>query len=314
VLAPMSGFSDLPYRSLCRRMGSALSYTEFVSAREILHSRTRHWRQAFAFYEWERPVVMQIFEADEDSLVEAATRIEELRPDVIDVNMGCSIQRVAQRGAGAGLLRDPAKVGRIFARMTQAVSCPVSGKIRLGWDCKTRNYVDIVRAMQDNGAAMVAVHARTREQGYSGKADWDAIAGVVEIASIPVIGNGDVESVHGIEEMKRETGCSAVMIGRGAIGNPWLFQKRERSLVPLEEKIQLILAHFAAMANFYGPPLAAILMRKHLSRYFAEQPGVRELRASLVRLESEEQLKELLDRMRKRSPAPDGGPHYNGAT
>jgi len=301
VLAPMSGFSDLPYRSLCRRMGSALSYTEFVSAKEVIHSRSRHWQKAFAFYEWERPVVMQIFEADEDSLVEAAVKLEELKPDVIDLNMGCSIQRVANRGAGAGLLRDPAKVARIFARMTRAVSCPISGKIRLGWDCRSLNFLDVVRAMQDNGAAMVAVHARTREQGYSGEADWQAIASVVDAARIPVIGNGDVQSVAGIEEMKRKTGCSAVMIGRGAIGNPWLFQKRERRLVPIDEKIQLILEHFAAMAAFYGAELAAILMRKHLSRYFAEQPGVRELRGSLVRLESETQLRELLDRIRERS-------------
>jgi len=297
----MSGFSDLPYRSLCRKMGSALSYTEFVSAREIIHGRARHWRQAFAFYEWERPVVMQIFEADEDSLVEAAIRLEELKPDVIDVNMGCSVQRVATRGAGAGLLRDPAKVARIFSRMTRAVSCPVSGKIRLGWDCRSRNFLDVVRAMQDNGAAMVAVHARTREQGYSGEADWDAIASIVEAARIPVIGNGDVHSVHGIEEMRLKTGCTAVMIGRGAIGNPWLFQKRDRHDVPLEEKIELILEHYAAMTEFYGAELAAILMRKHLSRYFAEQPGVRELRGSLVRLESEAQLRELLDRIRERS-------------
>jgi tRNA-dihydrouridine synthase B len=300
VLAPMSGLSDLPYRSLCRRFGSALSYTEFVCAREIIHGRGLHWRKAFAFLDCERPVIMQIFDSDEDRLAEAAVRIQELGPDVIDLNMGCSVHRVANGGAGAALLKDPAKVGRIFARLTRAVSCPVSGKIRLGWDSKTRNFLEVVRAMQDNGAAMVAVHARTRAQGYSGQADWEAITRVVESAAIPVIGNGDVQSVEDIVQMKQRTGCCAVMVGRGAVGNPWLFQKRDRRRVPLDEKIQVVLQHFSMMEGFYGPQLAPILMRKHLSKYFAEQPGVRELRGALVRLESGAHLRELLQLVKER--------------
>jgi len=295
ILAPMSGFSDLPFRSLCRRFGSALSYTEFVSAKEILRAASSHWRQALTFLPWERPVVIQIFDGDEGRLVEAGHRVAELfQPDVIDVNMGCSVPKIASRGAGAALLKEPAKIARIFERLTRALSLPVTGKIRLGWDQKTRNYLEILHALQDNGAAMVAVHARTREQGYGGEADWDAIAEIVQAAKIPIIGNGDVQSVQDAEKMTQATGCSAVMIGRGAIGNPWLFQRRERSAVPLSEKIHTVRYHFQLMEDYYGQPQATILMRKHLGKYFNEHHGIREFRPLLVTIESKEDLNELL--------------------
>ena len=294
VLAPMSGYSDLPFRSLCRRFGSALSYTEFVSAKEILRGAASHWKRALTFLPWERPVVIQIFDGDEDRLVEAAHRVAELRPDIIDVNMGCSVPKIASRGAGAALLKEPTKIARIFDRLSRATSLPVTGKIRLGWDRKTRNYLQILDAIQDNGAAMVAVHGRTREQGYSGQADWDAIAEIVQAARIPVVGNGDVQSVRDAEKMKEATGCAAVMVGRGAIGNPWLFQRRERSAVALSEKICTVRYHFQLMEDYYGQPEAAILMRKHLAKYFNEHPGVREFRPRLVKIESKEDLNELL--------------------
>lgn len=294
VLAPMSGYSDLPFRSLCRRFGSALSYTEFVSAKEILRGASSHWRRALTFFPWERPVVIQIFDGDEGRLIEAAHRVAELHPDVIDVNMGCSVPKIASRGAGAALLKEPAKVARIFDRLSRATSLPVTGKIRLGWDRKTRNYLQILDAMQDNGATMVAVHARTREQGYSDRADWDAIAEIVQAARIPVLGNGDVQSVRDADKMKAATGCSAVMVGRGAIGNPWLFQRRERDAVALSEKIHTVRYHFQLMEDYYGQQQAAILMRKHLAKYFNEHPGIREYRPRLVQIESKEDLNELL--------------------
>lgn len=294
VLAPMSGYSDLPFRSLCRRFGSALSYTEFVSAKEIVNGAHSHWKKALTFLPWERPVVIQLFDGDEGRLVEAGQRVAELRPDVIDVNMGCSVPKIAGKGAGAALLKEPDKIARIFERLTRAVSVPVSGKIRLGWDQKSRNYLEILNAVQENGAAMVAVHARTREQGYSGHADWDAIAQIVAAAKIPVLGNGDVQSVRDAERMKEVTGCSAVMVGRGAIGNPWIFQHRERSAVPLEEKIHAVRYHFQLMEDYYGQPQATILMRKHLAKYFNEHPGIREYRPQLVTIESKEDLIDLL--------------------
>jgi len=254
-----------------------------------------HWKKALTFLPWERPVVIQIFDGDEGRLVEAGHRVVELGPDIIDVNMGCSVPKIAGRGAGAALLREPTKVARIFERLTRAVSLPVSGKIRLGWDRKTRNYLEILGALQDNGAAMVAVHARTRDQGYSGEADWTAIAEIVQAAKIPVLGNGDVQSVHDAGRMKDATGCAAVMVGRGAIGNPWLFQRRERAAVPLSEKIQTVRYHFQFMEDYYGQPQAIILMRKHLARYFNEQPGIREYRPQLVTIESKEDLNDLLE-------------------
>ncbi|MFB3904720.1 MAG: tRNA dihydrouridine synthase DusB [Acidobacteriota bacterium] len=295
VLAPMSGYSDLPFRSLCRRFGSALSYTEFVSAKEIVRGAGLHWKRALTFLPWERPVIIQIFDGDENRLVEAGLRVAELEPDVIDVNMGCSVPKIAGRGAGAALLKEPAKIARIFDRLTKAVALPVTGKIRLGWDQNTRNYLEILAAMQDHGAAMVAVHARTREQGYSGQADWDAIAEIVQAARIPVLGNGDVQSVRDAEKMKETTGCAAVMVGRGAIGNPWLFQRRERGAVPLSEKIRTVRYHFQLMEDYYGQPLASILMRKHLTKYFNEHPGVRGYRPRLVKIESKEELNDLLE-------------------
>jgi len=291
----MSGFSDLPYRSLCRRFGSALSYTEFVSAKEILHGASSHWKTALTFLPWERPVVIQIFDGDESRLVEASHIVSALGPDVIDVNMGCSVHKIACRGAGAALLKQPAKIARIFKRLTEVAAVPISGKIRLGWDTKSRNYLDILHALQESGAAMVAVHARTSDQGYSGQADWDAIARIVEEARIPVIGNGDVQSVADADEMKHRTGCTAVMIGRGAIGNPWVFQRRERSSVPLQEKIRVIRHHFQLMEDYYGQPQATTFMRKHLAKYFNEHPGVRDFRPRLVRIESKEELNELLE-------------------
>jgi tRNA-dihydrouridine synthase B len=295
LLAPMSGFSDLPFRSLCRGFGSAASYTEFVSAKEIASGRGGHWRKALTFLPWERPVIMQLFDADEHRLLEAALTVAELQPDVIDVNLGCSVPKIANRGAGAALLRDPAKVGRIFNRLAAALPCPVSAKIRLGWDHRQRNYCEVVHALQENGAAMIAVHARTRDQGYSGVADWDAIRRIVDQAKVPVIGNGDVSTVSDVARMKASTGCAAVMVGRGAIGNPWLFQGRDRSAVPAAEKSQVIRYHYLLMEDFYGPDRAILLIRKHLTKYFNEQPGVREIRPRLARLSSKQMLYHLLD-------------------
>jgi tRNA-dihydrouridine synthase B len=291
----MSGYTDLPFRSLCRRFGSALSYTEFVSAKEIARGADSHWRKAATFLPWERPVVIQIFDGDEGRLVEAGHRVAELHPDAIDVNMGCSVPKIASRGAGAALLKEPAKIARIFRSLSRAVSLPVTGKIRLGWDCRTRNYLETLDAMQNNGAAMVAVHGRTREQGYAGQADWDAIAEIVQVARIPVLGNGDVQSARDAEKMKRATGCAAVMVGRGAIGNPWLFQRRERAAVALSEKIHTVRYHFQLMEDYYGPGQAAILMRKHLAKYFNAHPGIREYRPRLVKIESKEDMNDLLE-------------------
>ncbi|HEY65372.1 MAG TPA: tRNA dihydrouridine synthase DusB [Caldilineae bacterium] len=299
ILAPMAGFSDLPYRSICRELGSAMSYTEFVSANTVIHQRalTDRALRRLRYKPEERPVVFQIAGADEDAIVEAAKRIEELEPDIIDLNLGCPARRVCAGGAGAALLRDPAKVARIFRKLTAALSVPVTGKIRLGWDAQSRNYLEVARAMEENGAALIAVHARTRDQDYSQPASWEAIAEIKQMVSVPVIGNGDAITVADIERMLVETGCDAVMVGRGAMGHPWIFQRIDRDQVPIEEKIAMIRRHLREMLAFYGEPLGLILMRKHIPCYLKGHYRIRRLRHSLLRCEDVETFHRLLDEL-----------------
>lgn len=297
ILSPMAGFSDLPYRSLCFNYGSAMSYTEFVAAEAIAQGKRLNERTArmLAFAPHEKPIVFQIFGNSVELLVEAAQRIEPLGASIIDVNMGCSVRKVSGRGAGAGLLREPAKIGRIFAALTRTLAVPVTGKIRLGWDEDSLNYREVVRAMTDNGASTVAVHGRTKEQGYRGQANWDAIAEIVDFSPVPVIGNGDVTTVADIAAIQAQTGCAAVMIGRGAIGHPWIFQRRDRNEVRFAEKALFIRRHFGLMLDFYGEELALILVRKHIARYLKGYAGIKDLYLGLVQVQSVDSFHELLD-------------------
>lgn len=281
ILAPMAGFSDMPFRLICREYGSAMSYTEFVAAEAVLHGNAKTLHM-LAFQPCESPMVMQFFGSDENALEAAARRLEELGPDIIDLNMGCSVKNVSGRGAGAGLLRDPDKIGRIFARLTRAVSTPVTGKIRLGWDDDSRNYRQVARVLEDNGAALIAVHGRTKAQLYQGQADWDAIAEVKQAVKIPVIGNGDVRTVADIERIRRHTGCDAVMIGRAAIGNPWIFQRRDRSSVTPVDQAALVRRHLALMLSFYGRGRGLVLFRKHVVKYIKGVPGAADLHLRMM--------------------------------
>jgi len=291
----MAGFSDLPYRSLCKLYGSAMSYTEFVAADALVQGGNKRTWQMLPYAAHERPVVFQIFGNTVEKLVEAAKRIEELEPDIIDINMGCSVKKVSERGSGAGLLPHPDKIGRIFHGLSRAVKVPVTGKIRLGWDAEHLNYLDVVKAMQDNGASLVAVHGRTREQSYSGEANWDAIAEIVQTASIPVIGNGDVRSREDIAAMKAHTGCTAVMVARGAIGHPWIFQRRNREEISFGEKAIFIRRHFALMVEFYGEWLALLMVRKHIVRYLKGYAGIKDLHLGLVNVAAVGEFYRLLD-------------------
>jgi tRNA-dihydrouridine synthase B len=281
ILSPMEGFSDLPFRSLCRELGSAVSYTEFISAMQYLQNPKLEQRK-LDFYPGERPVAFQIFDAEPDRLVEVALRLQERKPDMIDINMGCSTRCVSGRGAGAGLLRSPLKIARIFRRLSQALEVPVTGKIRLGWDDESRNHRLVARVIEENGGKLVAVHARTKKQGYDGKADWDAIAEVKESVSIPVIGNGDVSSAADIQEMKDHTGCDGVMIGRAAVGNPWIFSRLERNQVPAELVHLTVLRHLQHSLQYYGEALGLVLFRKHAARYLRPVQGYEERRQSLL--------------------------------
>jgi nifR3 family TIM-barrel protein len=258
-----------------------MSYTEFVSADGLLHANQRV-RQMLAFEPVERPMVFQIFGSNEEVLEEAARRIEPLGPDIIDINMGCSARKVSQRGSGAGLLKDPPKIGRIFARLNRALSIPVTGKIRLGWDDDSLNYLEVAKILEENGAALIAVHGRTREQAYRGQANWDAIAEIKQAVKIPVIGNGDVRTVADIERIKQHTSCDGVMIGRAAIGNPWIFQRKDIDQVTLAEKAQLIYRHLDLMMDFYGEERGLVLFRKHVVKYVRGLSHIARIKQQLI--------------------------------
>jgi nifR3 family TIM-barrel protein len=281
ILSPMAGFSDKPYRLICREYGSAMSYTEFVSADGILIGNERT-RQMLEFDPNESPMVFQIFGSDEEILEKAARKIEQLGPDIIDINMGCSVRKVSGRGSGAALLRDPAKIGRIFRRLTKALSVPVTGKIRLGWNENSLNYLEVAKVLEDNGASLIAIHGRTKAQAYRGVANWEAIAEIKQAVNIPVIGNGDVKCVADIERMKQLTGCDAVMIARTAIGNPWIFQGKDIDEVTLADKTRLIYRHLDLMLDFYGQERGLVLFRKHVIKYVRGLSHINKVKTKLI--------------------------------
>lgn len=294
VLAPMSGFSDMPFRSICRELGSAMSYTEFVPAPGINLGVESVLRRLW-FTPSERPITFQIFGADADELARAAQRIEEMNPDIIDLNMGCWADSVALHGAGAGLLCTPQKIGEIFKRLTRAVRVPVTGKIRLGWDDSSRNYLEVVKILEDNGASLIAVHGRTKAQGYKGQADWDAIGEVKARVRIPVIGSGDVKCVADIDRMKQHTGVDAVMIGRAAIGNPWIFARKDSHEVTFEDRADMIRKHLARSLEFYGDEVGFQFFRRHAHKYIHAIPNAGEMRNKLANAKSKEEVLETLE-------------------
>ncbi|MCS6983581.1 MAG: tRNA-dihydrouridine synthase family protein [Leptospiraceae bacterium] len=262
VLSPMAGFSDSPFRLLCRKQGSALSVTEFVSTSQLFRGSLKAF-SLLRYEEAERPIIFQIFGEDPAIILRAAKKILALGPDGLDVNMGCSTRQVALRGAGAGLLREPRKVREIISSLVKECQIPISAKIRLGWDATMRNYLEIGRILQEEGAWMVAVHGRTRDMQYRGQADWEAIGELAACLKIPVFGNGDVVSFEDAQEKIRTYGVYGVYIGRSAIGRPWIFRSYEPNL---NEKRRIAWEHFCLMKNFYGES-ATILFRKHWARY-----------------------------------------------
>jgi nifR3 family TIM-barrel protein len=290
VLAPMDGFSDSPFRLLCRELGSAMSYTEFVNVDELTFSRKPDSAAnlKLRFSEMERPIAFQIYGHLEDRLVDTALRLQDRGPDIIDINLGCSIRKIAERGAGAGMLKDPVKIGRLFAKLSARLGIPVSAKIRLGWDDRSRNYLEVARALEENGCRLIAVHARTKDQAFAGPVDWRAIAEIKQRARIPILGNGNVRTVADIDAMQRQTGCDGVMIGRAAIGHPWIFSRRDKEQVPAEECVRMARRHLELMIGLYGPRLGPVVFRKDAVRYVHHWIGVGEYRTRLVRCSSVE--------------------------
>lgn len=302
ILAPMAGVTDLPYRLICREMGCGMVVTEMVSAKAILY-RNKNTKALLEVKEEERPAAVQLFGSDPDILGEIAAQIEEGHYDMIDLNMGCPVPKIVNNGEGSALMKDPKKVEKILSSMVRHVKKPVTVKFRKGFTEETANAVEIARIAESCGVAAVAVHGRTREQYYSGKADWKIIRQVKEAVKIPVIGNGDVFKPEDAKRMLDETGCDGVMIARGAKGNPWIFKRTAHyletgELLPgpdVEEIKAMILRHGKLLVQYKGEKTAMREMRKHMAWYTAGLPHSASLRNEINQVETLQEMGQLLE-------------------
>jgi tRNA-dihydrouridine synthase B len=285
ILSPMAGVSDSPYRQICREMGSGFAYTEFVSTDGISH-HSKKSIDLFRFQELERPIFFQIFGNKLEVITEATKIIEDLGPDVIDLNMGCSVAKVAHKGSGAGLLRNPSYVGKIIESMKKSVSVPITAKIRIGWDHQSLNYKEIVHVLEESGISAISVHGRTKTMGYTGFADWNIISEIKSFAKVPIFGNGDIFSFEDAKRRIKESNVDGVLIGRAAIGNPWIFSGIDKSKLSFFEIREMIFKHLNLMTSFYGENHGLVLFRKHVSKYLKNFRGVSELRHKLVTAEN----------------------------
>ena len=301
VLGPMAGVTDLPFRILCKEFGADLIYTEMVSAKGIMYNN-RNTVSLLKTDEVERPVSLQLFGSDPDILGRMAEKIEDLNFDIIDVNMGCPVPKIVNNHEGSALMDDPKLIGRIVDSLVKHTKKPVTIKIRKCFREDNLNAVEIAKIAQDNGASAIAVHPRSRMQFYSGKADWSVIKAVKEAVSIPVIGNGDVISAKDYIDMKEYTGRDAVMIARGAKGNPWIFRSIKNYLKtgviedkpPIEEVAALVRRHAKMMIDFKGEDMAMREMRKHLAWYTAGYKGSSKLRGRINEIATYEDIDRLL--------------------
>ena len=302
ILGPMAGVTDLPFRLLCREQGAGLVCMEMVSAKAVFYGN-RNTKELLQVNPGERPVSLQLFGSDPEILSDIAARLEEGPYDLFDLNMGCPVPKVVKNGEGSALMKDPKLVERILSSMVRALKKPVTVKIRKGFNDESVNAVEIARIAEGCGAAAVAVHGRTREQYYSGKADWEIIRQVKEAVSIPVIGNGDVDSPEAAKRMLAETGCDGVMVARGAKGNPWIFKRiteyLETGRIPpkpsREEVKAMMLRHGEMMVEFKGEAAAMRDMRKHVAWYTAGWPHSAALRNDINAVETMEALRELIE-------------------
>lgn len=286
VMAPMAGISNSAYRRICKEMGCGLIYAEMVSDKAISYNNKKTIDMLYMQDE-ERPIAQQIFGCDVDSFVYAAKYIEEhMKPDIIDINMGCPVPKVAVRSqAGSALLKNPEKIFDIVHSVVSAVNVPVTVKIRSGWDFNHINAVEVAKVIEKAGASAICVHPRTRSQGYSGKADWSIIKAVKEAVSIPVIGNGDIKKPEDFKRMIDETNCDAVMIGRGLLENPWLIKNSLNYMenkplisISLNDRVDMCLKHLSYLKCLKSEKIACMEIRNHISWYFKGIKGANELK------------------------------------
>lgn len=304
VFAPMAGVSNISFRTIIKEMGAGLIYSEMVSSMGIVYGSSKTI-DLINFNEDERPISIQIFGNDVDSFVKAARYIEEnYHPDIIDINMGCPVPKVAIKSqAGSALLKNPDKIKEIVSAVVKAVSVPVTVKIRSGWDANSVNAVEVAKVIEEAGASAITVHGRTRAQGYSGNADWNIIKQVKEMVSIPVIGNGDVTSAEKAKEMLDFTGCDAVMIGRGVLGNPWLINEcvsyLESGIIPLKpsarEKIEMLKRHYQLLVDSTSEKQAILEIRTHALWYIKGMPKSAYIKNEICKTKNSEDLFKILN-------------------
>lgn len=304
LLAPMEDVSDPPFRAVCKDKGADLMYTEFISSEGLIRDAIKS-RQKLDIFDYEKPVGIQIFGGDEESLSLAAKIVDVTNPDLLDINFGCPVKKVALRGAGAGVLKDIDLMVRLTDAVVKSTSLPVTVKTRLGWDDENRNIEEVAERLQDVGIKALAIHGRTRAQMYKGSADWDLIGKVKNNPriKIPIFGNGDIDSPQKALEYKNRYGVDGIMIGRAAIGYPWIFDeikhflKTGEMLPPpsIEDRIEVCKKHLHKSFEWKGPIVGIFEMRRHYANYLKGLPGIKDYRLQLVTLKTVEEIDAILD-------------------